>query len=208
MDPELAIRRYGDFMRRIKYRTEVVRRCETIYQRGSSVTGYRETDIGLCYLQLRKSLELMMFASLIAHDTFGRELDKKLRDKEWRAGKIVKQLERVNPRFYPAPVNHATPRSGADILTKTDFQSLYGRCGDMLHAKREDVYGDRIPSHFREVREYCTKLVRLLNHHWVHITDDIALVVLMPTQPDGDVQVEELKKLSLKQKKANGGLDL
>lgn len=195
MDPELAIGRYRDFMRRIKYRTDVVRRCETIYQCGSSVTGYRETDIGLCYLQLRKSLELMMFASVIAHDTFGRELDKKVRDKEWNAVRIVKEIERVNPRFYPAPVNHATPRFGADVLTITDFQRLYRRCGDMLHAKREDVYGDRIPSHFREISEYCTKLVRLLDHHWVHITDEIALAVLMHTEPDGEVQVAELEKI-------------
>ena len=61
----------AEFMRRIKYRTDVIRRTEAAYRLGTSITGYRQTDIDLCYLQLRKSLELMMFASVIAHDSLG-----------------------------------------------------------------------------------------------------------------------------------------
>ena len=193
-------------MRRIKYRTDVIRRTEAAYRLGTSITGYRQTDIDLCYLQLRKCLELMMFASVIAHDSFGRNLGKHLRDKEWNASRIVASLKRVNPGFYPVPVKDATPPGSRirneeklehGFLTEAEFRDLYDKCcGNMLHASRKDPYGDRMPAHFRDIRGYGNKLVRLLNHHWIHITDEIALAVLMQTESDGDIQVTQFQHIS------------
>ena len=55
------------------------------------------------FLQMRKVCELIAFGSLIAnkavysqlHDTFA---------EDWRLGRIVEKLRKVNPDFFPVPV--------------------------------------------------------------------------------------------------------
>ena len=204
MNAKTVISKYAHFMRQIRRRTSVIARCIHHNQRGRSVTGYRETDIDLCYLQLRKCLELIMFSSVIAHNAFGLELSKHLRDKEYNASQIVKKIRSLNPNYYPVPVRDVNPENGirkvdkinAGYLTEADLCELYDRvCGKLLHANREDLYSDRIDEHFAEITKYHSKLIKLLNHHWVHVSDKIALAVLMKTESSGDVQVTHMEAL-------------
>ena len=207
MKVETAIARYRDNMRQIKYRTAVISKCIDTYVAGGSVTGYRETDIELCYLQFRKILELIMFSAVTAHSAFAIKLSKHLQDKEFSASKILRQIQRINPKYYPEPVKDLGYPDGIrkvdkishGYLTESDFCTLYDKiCGKYLHASRQNVYFGCIESHFEKIMDYHKKTVRLLNHHWIHISDKIALAVLMQTQSDGDVQVTHMQSIKLK----------
>ena len=197
INPQEASDQYGDFMRRIWCRIDVILLCEADNPNRVSMTGYSRIDIDLCYLQLRKCFELMMFASVLAHESFGHELGKKLRDKEWKPRKIIKQMHLVNPRFYPIPVYEILPatsdtpdlrRLKGGFLTESDFVQAYGRCGDWLHAKRKDPY-QNLDVCWGEISSYTTKLVRLLKRHWIYLTGNLALEAKVPSESSGEVEV-------------------
>ena len=201
MKVQNTINQYADYMRQIKFRMSVIVRCIKSNQAGNSLTGFRETDIDLCYLQLRKCLELIMFSSVIAHHSFGVELSKHLRNKEYSASQIIKKLKRVYPKYYPTPVRESDSSNGIrkvekineGYLTEPEFCKLYDKvCGGILHASRPDPYVDNIDEHFAEINRYHNKLICLLNYHWIHISDEVALAVLMKTKGNDDVQVARM----------------
>jgi hypothetical protein len=65
-------------------------------------------------------------------------------ESHWHPSAIIKDLERLNPNFYPKPVKAAAPDSSGVIghealtegfLTKTQLVEVHGRCGNILHAR-------------------------------------------------------------------------
>ena len=117
---------------------------------------------------------------------------------------MIRKIKQVNPKFYPVPVKDLNPENGIrrvdkieeGYLTESEFCELYNRvCGNILHASRLDPYSGRIDDFFLEIIKYHAKLVRLLNHHWVHVSEKIALAVLMKTESDEDVQVTYLEAI-------------
>ena len=54
-------------------------------------------------LQIRKILELIAFASLVANKNVYTAVFSKV-SKAWNAGDLLKELEQVNPDFYPVPI--------------------------------------------------------------------------------------------------------
>ena len=66
-------------------------------------TGREVFDVELVFVQLRKVLELIAFASLTAnkdkycaaHANFATH---------WRAKSMLEELEKINPDFYPMPI--------------------------------------------------------------------------------------------------------
>src|SRR5438132_13869194 len=82
-------------------------------------------DIELVFVQLRKVLELIAFASLTAnkakysaaHATFA---------EHWKAKLMLKELEKVNPEFYPVPIGQPQLHANAvkNIQTATDGVSM------------------------------------------------------------------------------------
>ncbi|MXW13717.1 MAG: hypothetical protein F4065_02475 [Rhodothermaceae bacterium] len=197
INPQEASKQYGHFMRRIWYRIDVISRCRANSEYSKLMTGYSHVDVDLCYLQLRKCFELMMFASVLAHDSFGHELGKKILNKEWKPGKIIEKMRQVNPDFYPIPIHETSSgTSGArkserlkdGFLTELEFAQAYGHCGDWLHAKREDPYRD-LDMCWQKIQNYETKLVRLLKHHFILLTDSLILEAKMPEKLSGEVEV-------------------
>ena len=55
-------------------------------------------------LQIRKVLELIAFASLVANEPiYLKTVNKNIR-KEWHAVDIIKLMEKINHNFYPVPL--------------------------------------------------------------------------------------------------------
>ena len=93
---------YCNCMEEIKRRTSAV----SAVLQGPYTTLYRITNLEFLCLQVRKILELIALASMAAYkDEYARQHEKFA--KEWRAKRILKELEILNPGFYPVPSEHA-----------------------------------------------------------------------------------------------------
>lgn len=204
MKTKQAIHKYANYMKEIKYRTDVIDRCIGKHKKGESLSGYKETDIEICFLQFRKCLELIMYATVITHYAEGIKLQKRIVESEYNATKMLKFLRRVNPNFYPRPVKDTA--NNKDIrtvdglvdgyLTQKEFCHLYDRiCGGLLHAKRQDQFSEKHDEYFDEIELWLSKLTTLLNHHWVHISEEVAVSVIMQTGVGGEVNVALLQKV-------------
>jgi hypothetical protein len=87
-----------------------------------------------CFLQLRMLCELIALGCLTAHGDI--EETTRLR-KQYAADRIVGELERLHPTFYPWPLREVGPKQFEGInegfLTKVDLIKLNGECGNVLH---------------------------------------------------------------------------
>jgi hypothetical protein len=202
---EKLIEQYVNYMEELKSRVAVVSSVVEHKSKSQTLTGFRESDIELCFLQLRKCLELMMFASVSANYHAGLELQRHIVEGEWNATKLVKMLARHNPKFYPQAMEppieiepgkrHAEEKKSG-YLTKDEFCVLYDRvCGPLMHASRKPQFVGRYDELFTEIQQWRDKLVGLLNHHWIYLTEEVRLAALMKTTVNGAVQVVLMKKV-------------
>jgi hypothetical protein len=119
-------------------------------------TGSHETDIEFICLQFRIVIELIALSSLVANKgEYSKQL-KKFETQWWRATKIFKGLEIINPKFYPEPrvkverednigrryIDIETMKGG--FLTRKKACEVYVKCGSYLHSsnpfKRQDPF--------------------------------------------------------------------
>jgi hypothetical protein len=91
-----------------------------------------------CYLQFRMLCEVIALGCLTAHGDVNRST--RLR-KAYAADKIIEELEKLHPHFYPfacmqnkrGPDEYDAVLLDDGYLTKRELLKLYGRCGDVLH---------------------------------------------------------------------------
>ena len=194
-DIEKTLRLYEAQMEEIKKRTEVVTcfvngRCNALYNvpTGESLA-----------LQIRKILELIALASLVANKAEYARLHKNFA-KHWRAKDILKELEKVNPKFYPIPTKQIPiqgksktrhfelPEIKKGFLTKDEFAHLYDVCSDLLHAQNPFSTKAKVDAEqFRQdSASWMEKIIRLLNHHNMYLPDGrTQIITLMKGSEDG-----------------------
>jgi hypothetical protein len=164
-------------MKEIKLRTEVI----TLFLSGQREARYLPTTIETIGLQFRKVFELIVFASLAANQY---EYSRVYADfaKHWEAGKLLKNLRKINPNFYPTPVTEVpSNRPGImrelkerdqDYLTQGELAVAHGKCGSLMHAANPFAKPIDYEA-FRQVfQSWLTKIVNLLNCHQVQLPDD------------------------------------
>lgn len=172
---DVETKKYQKCLYEIFKRTDVIR---TFVGKGKT-TGYLTTDVELICLQFRKIIELIALGSLVANkEIYSKERERFKED--WNARLIFQDLERMNSKFYPAPVkptekiNEITKRKylhfgpvTTGYMTMKDALKIYERCGGVLHA--DNPYkGDK---NIKEIKNmfptWATRLVNLLNHHTI-----------------------------------------
>lgn len=141
----------------------------------------------LVFLELRLALESLALATLAANrDAYAAAKENYQND--WHAQRILKAVEKVNPRFYPFPVDfiRKTVDEGDLIetkqpyLTRTEFVSAYDTCGDLLHARNPF----KTPMDYRaklvQAKDWSIRTNRLISHHVIHILghDGFVMVVV------------------------------
>jgi hypothetical protein len=184
---------YAAQMREIKQRTEVV---DFFLHKGGHAL-YQPTTIESICLQFRKILELIAFSSLIANKDRYATVHKNFA-LHWNAELLLKDLARVNPDFYPKPIekrpstvpgvlNDLVPITDGH-LTQEDFTDIYKKCGGMMHAA--NPYGSKTGSHYFEKSFplWRAKLIRLLNCHQVHLIGETSFW-LIHMRENGDEEV-------------------
>ena len=171
------IDQYCDVMEEIKRRKVVIDDFIT----GKCKTPYKATTLETICLQVRKILELIALGSLVANK---KEFSKFHKDfhKYWHGGRILKDIEKINPRFYPEPIvekQSSEPKIKTDLqpvkegyLTKKDFIEVYNKCGAILHA--DNPFGSKTDYSYydRNISTWITKIVKLLNTHIIYLLDD------------------------------------
>lgn len=179
--PDIEV--YIKIMEEIKQRVDVVLRLH----KGELFVAYRATQVESMILQVRKILELIVLASLSANKSIFEQNRKKFED-HWRPKDIIKDIESINPGFYPIPVEEKPSEDEgvvADLVdVKTKFMDrvnllfIYSECNRCLHAS--NLYGEGIDYEYyiKKVSIWIDWIVGLLKTHKIVLLndDDIYLV--------------------------------
>lgn len=188
---------YADCMEEIKKRTEVI----TEHLNGAYSEKYLITETEFLCVQLRKILENIALASLVANKEKYSSARKNFAS-DWNAKFILADLEKANPEFYPKPTEQIRKPDGTfsliDIakgfLTKDEFIHLYNKCGELLHA--ENPYGNKknFEIFYSQIGNWLKKIITLLNHHVITLSDETIIIALMQSDHDGKPQVALFKE--------------
>lgn len=159
-----------------------------------------------CYLQLRFICELIALGCSVVHGDL-RNNNKKL-NKEWRAGNLIKELERLHPDFYPRPTKQVLDAYGKvertenikdGFLSKQELIKVYGKISEHLHRGNVEkiISGNHDKADFSEIIKIATSIINLLGHHQIQMVDsDFQIWTVMRSSKDGNVQVSLLKKVN------------
>jgi len=171
------IQKYCDLMEEIKRRTSVI----DFFLTGGGHALYQPTTIESVSLQLRKILELIAFGSLVANKESYSAMYERFAT-TWNARLLLRDLERVNPDFYPKPVVespssdsralHQLKDREPDYMTKEEFEKIYEKCGAIMHA--DNPYGSRIDYAYYsgKLPAWRSEVVNLLNNHQIRLLNE------------------------------------
>ena len=160
-------------------------------------SGHDFLDAEIVFLQFRKMLEQIAFASLVAN----KDVYSKVRSSfatDWRATKMLGHLGEVNPEFYPQPLKEASRRVEGGkrhihleplldgFLTKDDFVRLYDHCSDLLHS--QNPYKGACPTiHVgRSAKEWLSRIQHLVALHRAQLVTGGCWIGAVPDK-DGKV---------------------
>ncbi|MDE2644440.1 MAG: hypothetical protein OXI05_01180 [Bacteroidota bacterium] len=205
---ERAVQGYEHYLEDVKWMLTVARRSMECWHAQKPLTGDSRADVRLCYLMLRLITESMMLASLLVHDTFRDDIRKKF-PKKWHAGKIIKEIEKQNPNWFPRPVtlrasaplagpptlvwyDHIDLRETEGCITKEELEDLYSTCGRILHAPGPTNM--ELRSAAQRATQAVEGIASLLERHMIYLSDEVTLVVEMEAEGgwQGRVQAVDL----------------
>jgi hypothetical protein len=200
-EPDIEI--YVSVMEEIKRRTAVVHS----FLRGSSSALYKATNVESIYLQIRMIIELIALASLAANKAIFEENQKKFH-KHWNPSAILKDIEKINPNYYPEPIREIhSKRAGVKnefvaikegFLTKDELVSIYGKSGNILHARNPYNKHLEYQEYYRQIPEIMGKIRLLLNSHQIRLLGDHDFFYLIHMKEERDDRVHYYKLQQIK----------
>lgn len=178
--------KYCNVLEEIKQRLSVI---QQFTRNGVTINnlGREDFDAEFVALQLRKTMELICLSSLVANKDAYAKIQKKFAS-HWNANYIIKDLERVNPEFFPKPIYlKGLNKEGVKhlelmedgFLTKDDLLFLYSKCSKVLHAM--NPYNNSTIVNFdKSIDEWVQRIIRLLSLHYITLvgTEETWLVQL------------------------------
>jgi hypothetical protein len=162
---------------------------------GLTTTGQEIFNIELIFVQLRKILELIAFASLTANKVKYSAAHANFAS-HWRAKGMLADLGKINPDFFPVPLDAPVPldtgvkhfpRPVDGFLTKDEFVTLYDASSAVIHSRNPFSTKDPVIQIGYSVEEWVLRIQKLLGWHLMHLVDGDKWVVNIPQ--DGPVQV-------------------
>jgi hypothetical protein len=192
---------YRDCMEEIRRRTDAANGIMC----GTHTTPFRATNIEFVCLQVRKILELIALASMASHkEEFAKQHQKFA--EMWRAKRILEDLEKLNPGFYPIPTKQVRDEKTGKVLavqpiakpylTKADFETVYQECSGLLHAQNPYGIPRQLPQIEASIPEWLEKIKNLLNHHHVQLFNSThQLWVVMRAESDDRVHVHLFQRI-------------
>jgi hypothetical protein len=178
-DTELYLKGMWEVRDRINLISSVVARQVAV--------GREDFAAELIFLQFRKVLELIAFASLTANRAKYSAAHGRFAE-HWRAKEMLKELAKINPDFYPMPIGSPVLQNGVKhcpavtdgFLTKDDFEVLYGHAGDILHARNPFTIKPLTVNIGYSVPQWVSRIQTLLGLHVMHLVDGKKWIVEVP----------------------------
>ena len=172
MEPD--IKAYRAVMEEIKLRRDVV---SALHDKRISVM-YRATHVESMVLQVRMITELVALASLAANKSIFEENKKKF-EKHWHPKEILKDVESLNPNFYPLPIVEVPSKDTrfkmgllnmkVGFMTRDELIEVHGKCGNLLHAQNPFGKGVDYDYYERMVPEWMERIINLLSCHQIKL---------------------------------------
>ena len=192
MEPD--IKAYRAVMEEIKLRRDVV---SALHDKRISVM-YRATHVKSMVLQVRMITELVALASLAANKSIFEEHKKKF-ENHWHPKAILKDVESLNPNFYPKPIvqepSSDTPTRIILVeretgMTRDELIEVHGRCGNLLHAQNPFGKGADYDYYEKMVPKWMGQIAKLLSSHRVKLLNKNHFYwVLMKDGEDNQVRM-------------------
>ena len=181
---------YCNCMKEIRHRLAIVQDIAA----GRLTTGFQMADIELTFVQFRKSLELIAFASLIANKDKYAAAHAKFAS-HWKAKDMLDAIAVLNPDFYPVAlempkvlengVKHCE-RVPDGFMTKAEFEKLYDSSSELLHARNPYTTKDPVVQLGYSPRQWMERIQRLLKLHVTRLSDDSVWIIEI--RDDGNVR--------------------
>ena len=196
-DVELEL--YHECLYEIKKRTEVI--ADHINR--VTTEKYMIIEVETVCLQFRKILEKIALMSLVANKELYAEQNEKFA-KHYHAERIMRDLERVNPDFYPVPTKRIKHHDRIDewvkiesgFLTKEEFINVYEKCGGMMHSDNPFAGKKPVNEIWTCFPEWLSKIIVLINHHHISLVGGkIMFVAVMEREDNGYPQVVLFEKI-------------
>ncbi len=202
MKEDSEINKYCSYLEEVKSRLSIIQKFT---QAGVTLKemGREDSDIEFVAIQLRKALESIAFASLIANKEIYSKTHKNFA-KNWNPKLLMKDLERLNPDFYPKPIGIISEGKKVKsldyleegFLTKDDFIFLYDKCGKALHTPNPYSNKSTTINLKISVNEWVNKIVALLYIHQIKLIDNNVTFVVYFQHPKTN-KVEALKAVAV-----------
>jgi hypothetical protein len=182
---------YCDYMEEVRIRVGIVQAVLD----GRITTGIGGCNTELIFLQLRKTLEVIAFASLSANKAAYSRAYANFA-KHWRAKDMLDAMEKVNANFYPVALDPPEINSlgikrfalaTGSFLTRAEFVSLYNVCSKVLHKENPYMEGDPTIDTGYSIPKWVSQIQRLLARHSVELANGDQWVVVIPNE--GKIQV-------------------
>src|SRR5882762_3586972 len=174
--PEISnvgLTQYCNCMEEVKHRVGLVRSVLS----GLVSTGYPAFNTETVFLQFRKILELVAFASLTANkDVYSAAYQEFAT--HWNAKRMLGYLEKVNADFYPIALEPFIPTANGvkhfplasdGFMTKEEFVTLYNTCGKVLHARNPFSTEDPVIQIGYSVEQWVSRIQKLLTIHIISL---------------------------------------
>jgi hypothetical protein len=183
---------YCDCMARIRDRINIVREIMC----GGIKIGHADQSAELIFVQFRKTLEEIAFASLSANKAKYSEVHANF-SKHWRAKDMLAVMDTVNPNFYPVPLpvpveiapgrKHFGEPLADGFVTRDDFVFLYKCSSEALHTRNPYRSGDPTINIKYTVQEWVTRFQKLLSWHGATLLNGDRWIANIPVE--GSVHV-------------------
>ena len=186
-DYKVELGLYHDCLYEIKRRIGVI----ADHLNKKTTERYLIIEVETICLQFRKILEKIMLMSLVANKEAYAEQNAKFA-KHYHAERIMRDLERINPDFYPVPTMLIHKENEYDewkniesgYLTKDELIRIYEICGGMMHAQNPFSAVKPLEEIQQKFPDWLSKLCVLLNHHQIKLLGGKLMVVAMMERSD------------------------
>ncbi len=178
---------YANCMKRIRNRLDVV--DQVLF---GKIATNNQSDLmaEIIFIQFRKSLEEIAFASLSANKDVYSAVHAKFSG-HWRANDMLDEIKKVNPGFYPIaaqPPKETSPgirhfdRLEDGFLTRDEFAKLYKHSSEVLHTRNPYKEGDPTINIGYTVQEWAARFRNLIRWHFITLVDGNGVLGWVPDE--------------------------